>query len=214
MQNSDNSSPYKVTISDGYYEISDLERKSQNNFIIAEDGSFTFPKSLSAKCFRYDTIYDNQMQIPKDIQLGEDGAAFVGSLLKAKSISVIATDERACYYCLVRPDSISRSSDLAAFKRTTSLLLYYDKILRNASADYSSQFNRNVVAQLYTAALFVIRGGGSNVELRNGLNNAMKNTVIQNGFTNAKFNLKGYKFIIKKLILRYRLWSIAKLLDR
>lgn len=214
MQNSDNTAPYKVAFSDGCYAISDLVNSSQNNFIISEDGSFAFPKSLSAKCFRYDTIYNNQMQIPKDIQLGEDGAAFIGSLLIAKNISVIVDNKKACYYCLVRSNSISRSADLTAFEKATSLLLHYDKILGNTCVDYSSQFNRNVIAQLYTATLLVLRGGGSKLQLNNGLNNAMKNVVILNGFRKAKFNLKGYKFIIKKFILRYRLWGIAKLLDR
>lgn len=214
MQNSDNTVPYKVAFSDGYYAISDLENNSQINFIISEDGSFAFPKSLSAKCFRYDTIYNNQLQIPEDIQLGEDGAAFIGSLLKAKNISVIVDNEKACYYCLVRSNSVSRSADPTAFEKATSLLLHYDKILGNTSVDYSPQFNRNVVAQLYTATLLVLRSGCSNIQINDGLNDAMKNVVILNGFRKAKFNLKGYKFIIKKFILRYRLWGVAKLLDR
>lgn len=214
MQNSDSIAPYEVAFSDGYYEVRDLERNLQNNFIIGKDGSHAFPKSLSAKCFRYDTIYNNQMQIPQDIKLGEDGVAFIGALLKARSISVIAGDEKACYYCLVRSNSVSRSVDLTAFEKATSLLLHYDKILRNTDVDYSSQFNRDVVAQLYTATLLVLRGGGSNSQLNNGLNTAMKIPVIQNGFRKAKFSLKGYKYIIKKYILRYRLWSLAKFLDK
>lgn len=214
MQNSDCSNPYQVTISDGYYQISDLEKQSKNNFIISEDGSFTFPKSLSAKCFKYDIIYNNQLQIPPNVQLGEDGAAFVGALLKAKDISVIVNNEKACYYCFIRSNSISRSADPIAFERATSLLIHYNEILSNASADYSSQFNRNVVAQLYTAALLVLRSGGSNIQLNNGIDDAMKNTVIKYGFRKSKFNLKGYKFILKKFILKYRLWWLARMFDK
>lgn len=214
MRNSDNTAPYKVLFSDGCYSINDLENNIKNNFIYSEDGRFAFPKSLSGKCFRYDTIYKNQLQIPEDIKLGEDGAAFIGSLLNAKNISVIVGNKKACYYCLVRSNSTSREADSAAFEKATSLLLHYDKILGNTSVDYSSQFNRNVVAQLYTATLVGLRSGCSNIQLNNGLNNAMKNAVILNGFCKAKFNLKGYKFIIKKFILRYRLWGAAKLLDR
>ena len=214
MQNSNCSVPYKVMFADGCYVICDLESNSQNHFIIAKDGSFAFPKSLSAKCFRREVIYNIQLQIPENILLGEDGAAFIGSILKAKKISVVAHDEKACYYCFVRPDSVSKSADLSAFERATSLLLYYNRILVNASVDYSSQFSRNVVAQLYTATLLVMRGGGNRVQLNNGLAEATKNAVILNGLRKARFSLKGYKFIIKKLILRYRLWGIAKLLDR
>ena len=107
MKNSNSTIPFAVSMADGCYKISDLEKESKNNFIISETGSFVFPKSLSAKCFKYDAIYNAQMQIPKDVLIGEDGAAFIGSLLKAKNISVIAGNENACYYCLVRSNSIS-----------------------------------------------------------------------------------------------------------
>lgn len=214
MENSDSTSPYKISMSDGCYKISDLERNSQNNFIISETGNFVFPKSLSAKCFKCDAIYNAQMQIPKDVLIGEDGAAFIDSLLNAQKISVIAGNENACYYCLVRSNSISRSADKSAFEKATSLLLHYDKIFKKASADYSSQFNRNVVAQLYTAVLLVLRSGGSGKQINNGLNIAMKHDVIKDGLRRARFSLNGYKFIIKKLILRFHLWSVAKLLDR
>lgn len=214
MQSEGNPTPFKVSLPDGSYSITDLENTSQNNFIISEDGSFIFPKSLSAKCFRHNIIYDEQLQIPEDVQVGEDGAAFIASLLKAQSIGVIADNVNACYYCRVRANSVSRSSDSAAFDKAASLLLHYDKILSSTRVDYSDQFNRNVVAQLYTAALLVMRSEGDNKQLNNGLSRAMKNDVILRGFRKAQFNLKGYRFIIKKIILRHRLWGIAKLLDR
>ena len=214
MKNSNSTVPFAVLMTDGCYVISDLEKELKNDFIISETGSFVFPKSLSAKCFKYDAIYNAQMQIPKDVLIGEDGAAFIDSLLNAQKISVIAGNENACYYCLVRSNSISRSADKSAFEKATSLLLHYDKIFKTAGADYSSQFNRNVVAQLYTAVLLVLRSGGSGKQINNGLNIAMKHEVIKDGLRHARFNLNGYKFIIKKLILRFHLWSIAKLLDR
>lgn len=214
MQNSDNATPYPVLLPDGHYEVRELETTFKNNFILSENGSFTFPKSLSAKCFLRDVVYRNQCEIPQDIQLGEDGAAFIGSLLSAKRISVIASNETACYFCLVRSNSVSRSTDLAAFGKATSLLLHYEKILKKSATDYAPQFNRYVVAQLYTATLLVLRGGGNSTILNHGIHNATRNPVILNGLNNAKFNLKGYRFILKKFILRHRLWGFAKLLDR
>ena len=197
MKNSNSTVPFKVALLDGYYEMGDLEKTLQNQFIISKDGGFVFPKSLSAKCFRYEVIYKNQLQIPQNVKLGEDGLAFIGALLQSKNISVIANNEKACYYCLVRENSVSRSADPAAFERTISLLLHYNKILSGTGEIYREQFNRVVVKQLYTAAQFVLRSGGRNVQLNDGLNNAMKNTVIQNGLFQARFNFKGYKSIIK-----------------
>lgn len=214
MQNSNSREPFSVLLDDGYYHVSDLERDGKNDFIISKEGRFLIPKSLSGKCFRKNVIFDSQMQIPKGILLGEDGAAYMGAMLAAQSISVIASNINACYYCLIRSDSVSRGSDKNAFDKMTLLLLYYDKLLKKAEIDYSSQFNRYVVAQLYTAAQLVLRAGGKRSELNRGLSKAKKNQVILNGLKKARFNGKGYKYIIKKLILRFRLWPLAKYLDR
>lgn len=214
MQNSDSPHPYSVLLPDGCYDVHELEKSSNNDFVISAVGNFIFPKSLSAKCFKRDIIFDAQLNIPKEILLGEDGAAFIGALLKARKICVIAGDVSACYYCLIRPNSVSRSADTAAFEKATILLLYYDSVLKNARVDYSSQFNRYVVARLYTATLLVLRSGGNNENLNAGLHIALGNPTISGGLKKAHFNLKGYKFIIKKIILRYRLWGIAKFLDR
>ena len=59
-----------------------------------------------------------------------------------------------------------------------------------------------------------VYSGGNNENLNAGLHIALGNPTISDGLKKAHFNLKGYKFIIKKIILRYRLWGIAKFLDR
>ena len=80
--------------------------------------------------------------------------------------------------------------------------------------DYSQQFHRCVTAQLYTAALLDIRSGGGRKELNFGLTNVLKDPVISAALRKARFNLRGYKFLVKKFIIRYRLWWLARLIDR
>lgn len=213
MQNSNAVFPYSVLLSDGCYSIQSLEKNEMNSFIIGKDGKSIFPKSLSAKCFKRNIIFKVLMYVPQEITIGEDGAAFIGSLLQSKSISVIANDERACYYCLVRADSVSRTADEGAFKKAMLLLLFYKKILNSLTVDYSQQYFRYVIAQLYTAVLLVIRSGGTHMQINEGLDEALKHPVILTACKEAKFSLKGYKYLIKKIILRYRLWGIAKMLD-
>lgn len=214
MQNSDSDMPYSVLLADGCYDIEELECDENNSFVLSKDGNFLFPKSLSAKCFKREVVYESQMGVPKEISLGEDGAAFIGAMLRAQKVSVIARNANVCYYCLIRPDSVSRSADAGAFEKATVLLLYYENLLKDARIDYAPQFERDVVAQLYTATLLVIRSGGKSAQLNKGLNDALKEPVIARALKRAKFSMKGYKFIIKKLILRYRLWGLAVLLDR
>ena len=214
MQNSNSETPFAVLLADGCYNVEKLENDPKYSFIISGKGDFTFPKSLSGKCFRREAIYENQMAIPKEILLGEDGAAFIGTVLKAKRISVIAGDANACYYCLIRSDSVSRTADADAFEKATALLLYYDRMLKKARVDYSSQYYRYAVAQLYTATLLVLRSGGTVAQLSEGLRAAMQHPVIADALKKATFSAKGYKYILKKWILRCRLWGMAKWLDR
>ena len=213
IQNSTETKPYSVLISDGHYPVSHLNKTFALNLIIGPDGNFVFPKSLSAKCFKRDIVYSSQMSVPKEILIGEDGAAFVDTMLKAQSVSVIAGDERACYYCLIRSDSVSRTADADAFEKFTVLLIYYHEMLANQAFDYSEQFYRYVVAQLYNAVLYVIRSGGGKEELNAGLSRALTDSVISQGLKKARFGLKGYRLIIKKFILRHRFWGLAKKLD-
>lgn len=214
MQNSDDAIPYQILALDGYYDNHRLEDIKRDNLIMGMDGRFVFPKSLSSKCFKRELILKSQNAVPKEILIGEDGAAFVGAMLDSKHISVVAGNPGACYYCLVRSDSVSRTADPNAFHKATILLNYYSKILNDSYMDYSQQFHRCVTAQLYTAALLVIRSGGGRKELNFGLMNVLKDPVISAALKKARFNLRGYKFLVKKFILRYRLWWLARLIDR
>lgn len=212
--NSDDEKPFTVLLPDGYYGPLDIEKKIKSSLIMNKDGAFAFPKSLSGKCFRREALFKSQLSIPEEVLVGEDGAAFVGAMLEAKSVSVVAQNAAACYFCFVRADSVSRSSDPQAFRRMLTLLLHYKEMLKSAEGDYSEQFFRQVVAQLYTAALFVIRSGGKKEQLDTAFGEVMRFSELRTALKKASFSLKGYKLIIKKYILLYRLWIIARLSDR
>ncbi len=214
IKNSTSATCFSVFQEDGYYSVGGTGESLWENLLMGADGKFTFPKSLSGKCFKREIIIESQLSIPNEILIGEDGAAFVGAMLKAHSACVIAGDERACYNCLIRSDSVSRSSDVDAFRRIEILLKYYKEMLPVESSVFPHQFDRYVVAQLYTATLLVMRSGGRRADLNSGLNDVLNDSVILCGLKNAKFTLKGYKFIIKQLILRHRLWWLAGWLDK
>ena len=211
--NSTDTDPFPVLIPNGYYNVSDIENVIRDKLIIGADGRFVFPKSLSAKCFKRELITSSQLEVPKEILIGEDGAAFVGAVFRSKSISVISDDDRSCYFCLVRTDSVSRTADPHAFKRAVILLNFYCKILDLSNTNYRQQFYRYIVAQLYTAVLMVMRSGGGKRKINAGLDQALKIPTFSCAVKKARFNLRGYRYIIKKFILRYRLWSLAKLID-
>lgn len=212
MQNSDNPKPFPVLVPDGCYEVRKLEKMPGVSIIMGSDGKFVFPKSLSAKCFKRELLYNIQMSVPKEISIGEDGLSFIGTLLKSRSISVIANDDRACYHCLVRQNSVSRSADVDAFEKMIVLLLRYNDIL-NSDVDHSKQYDRLVVAELYTAALLVMRSGCNSTIISAGLHDAVQHSVISQAFKNAKFGIRGYRHLVKRFILRHRFWRLAKLID-
>lgn len=214
IKNSIASRHFPILIKDGFYCVDSIEKKIWPCFIMGADGKFAFPKSLSAKCFKREIILDSQFSVPEEILIGEDGAAFVGAVLKSSKISVIASDNRACYNCLVRIGSVSRSSDTKAFFRVSVLLGYYEKILPLEQSTFSLQFERYVVAQLYAATLLLMRSGADNKKLNDELSFILKDVKIFSALKKAKFSLRGYKFLIKKFLLRHRLWGIIRLLNR
>lgn len=213
MIKSTSTEPFFVMLDDGYYETGSSESVIRKNLLMSSDGKFIFPKSLSAKCFKRQFILESQFSVPKEILIGEDGAAFIGAMLKARSVSVIASNEMACYNCLVRSNSVSHTADRNAFKRLAALIKYYLRVFEGFP-DLSEQLERDIVAQLYTASLFVMRSGCGRSELNAGLSEVLNDPVASKALRKAKFSLNGYKFIIKKFILRYRLWGLARLLDK
>lgn len=198
-------------IPDGYYQRGGNFDKIVNSLLMDESGSAVFTKSLSGKVFKKSIIMENQLSIPHEVRIAEDAAAFVSAVIDSKTISV---NSNARYFCFVREGSVSHSADEDAFIRLPYLFEYYKRKLKKCGYDMPMQFERYIISQLYTAALLVIRSGESFDVINTEFNMICRDDDVSSALRKAKFNRKGYKYTIKKFILRYRLWGIAKLLDR
>lgn len=196
---------------DGYYERGEDFDKIVNSLLMDESGSSVFTKSLSGKVFKKSIIIENQLSIPQEVRIAEDAAAFVSAVIDSKSISV---NSNARYYCVVREGSVSQSSDKDALVRLSYLFSYYKRKLQNWDQQIHTQFERYIISQLYTAVLLVIRSGENFDAINAELDILCGDNDVSSALQKAKFNWKGYKFIIKKFILRHRLWGAAKFLDR
>lgn len=210
MQNSNGSAPCRICVSDGFYYGDSLKKLMTDGLVMSKNGDFIFPKSLSAKCFRREVIFDVQMALPQIITIGEDGAAFVGAMLNSSRISIVANDMDARYFCLIRPDSVSATADPDALDKANVLLSFYGKIL---TEDYVYQYRRCTVAQLYTAVLYVMRSGEKDQVLTAKMKRILEDPMVSNALKKSNFSLKGYKFLVKKLIISHRLWWLAKMID-
>ena len=202
---------YTNNIPDGLYHCHKGYDEILGSLLLNESGSSTFIKGLIGKAFKKIIIEDNQMTVPHELRLAEDAAAFVASIIDSTTISV---NSNAQYFYFVREGSISHSSDRNALLRLPYMFEYYRKKFNTCAYDFSKQFERYIVAQLYTAALLSIRSGANRNRINSDLDVILKDNCVLLALSNAKFNLKGYKFILKKFILRHRLWGFAKLLDR
>ena len=174
------------------------------------DGRSVFIKGLIGKVFKRSVIFENQLSVPKEVRMAEDAMAFVSAVLDSSSISVI---ENAVYYYCVREGSVSHSADAKAFERLPYLLSYYQKKLFHYKHDFTKQLHRYIIAQLYTSSLFVMRSGAGKRELDKGMALVSKHPLVKAALKNAKFNRKGYKFKLKKFILRHRMWRLLRILD-
>lgn len=198
-------------VPDGYYQREKNYDKIISSLLMDESGTSAFVKGLIGKVFKKSIIMSNQLAIPHELRIAEDGAAFVSAMIDSSSISVISD---ARYFYFVREGSVSHSSDKDAFIRLPYLFEYYKKKMLNCEYNIFMQFERYIISQLYTATLLVIRSGEDFNKINEGLDTVLKDSNVSAALRKAKFNRKGYKFIIKQLILRYRLWRLAKLLDK
>ena len=188
-------------VSDGFFE----------KLLMDEDGAFAFPKTLNGKIFRRETILPVQLAIPPEVRLGEDGAAFAGAVLRSKTICVTSA---VCYHLLVRDGSVSRSGDPLSMQRHIRLLQYYRQEIVPQNALLGPQFDRFVVAELYTALQVMVRGGCRRTWLRDELQKAMEIGFIREGMQCAQFGRAGRKLQIKRFLICHRMFGTIRLLDR
>lgn len=179
--------------------------------LMDEDGAFAFPKTLNGKIFRRETILPVQLAIPPEVRLGEDGAAFAGAALRAKTICVTSA---VCYHLLVRDGSVSRSGDPLSMQRHICLLRHYRQEIVPQNALLAPQFDRFVVAELYTALQVMMRGGCGRAWLRDELQKAMEIGFIREGMQRAQFGKAGRKLQIKRFLICHRMFGTIRLLDR
>ena len=179
----------------------------EKRLIIDENGQFVFPKSLSGKVFKRNIVLDNQLNIPKTILIGEDGACFVKTVLDSKTISVISD---CCYNSIVRSESISRSSDRNAVEKFICLMEYYRDFIPGDNAELKKQADRFIVAQSYTAMQYVIRSDSDYCWIKNQYKILLTKDFVKSSISCAKFAFtrSGIRMIIKKFILKYGLISI------
>ena len=203
--------PFENGVPDGFYKLSESKEKIIDSLLMDESGRSVFVKGLIGKAFKREIILPNQLAVPTELRIAEDAAAFVGAVADSLTVGVISD---ATYFYFVREGSVSHSADKDAFSRLPFMVEYYKKKLADCRYDLSAQMDRYLVAQMYTAALMVLRSGGGKAELNSGLDAFLRCEEAARALKSARFRSKGYKLLIKKFILRHRLWHLAKLIDR
>lgn len=190
----------------GIYDVGELA----DRLLMADDGSFLFPKSLSGKAFRKSAVEPFQREVPSEVLIGEDGACFVATAMVSDRICVL---DGVGYHFAVWQDSVSHRADPEALLRCRKLLQYYRDHLDLSREEVRLQHERNTVAQLYTAVLYEVRAGCSRKKLRQDLASVLADPETAAALRTARFGRTGIKMMIKQRILRYRLlWLIKPLM--
>lgn len=202
----DDNSALSNLVTDGFYKLKEDKRITEN-LIMSPSGDYTFPKSLSGKVFKREKVINYQLNIPKDVLVGEDGACFVFAVLSSETVSVILNKY---YRCSVREDSVSRSCDKLAFSRYISLIDFYKDNLDLSNEQLLGQLQRYIVSHLYSALQFVMRSDCSKKYVRKEYKKVVSDDFIKNAIKKAKFNKIGKKMRVKQFILRYKLFFLVK----
>lgn len=199
-------------VEDGHYTLQKSDDPIVSRLLMSPNGKFTFPKSLSGKAFKKDLITKSQLNIPSHILMGEDGLAFVHTMLLAKKVSVIS---QVNYLYVVRNDSISYRKDQHALQRFSSLLQYYWETIVPLNPCIREQFDRFVVAQLDTATRFMFRSGCDRKQFQTQWREITASPYIKAAIKHATFDKtdkNGRKMRLKHFLLRHQLFWLSRLL--
>lgn len=191
----------------GVYSVPELE----DRLLVAADGSYVFPKSLSGKAFLKSSVEKYQLSVPKEVLIGEDGACFVATAMTCQKICVLSGTG---YHFAVRPGSVSHSWDQTALQRCAKLLQYYREHLDLSREGLRAQYERAVVAQLYTAVRFATMAGCTPAQIKADLRAVLREGGAGEALHRAGFGRGGQKMKVKQLILRFRLLWLVKPLMR
>jgi hypothetical protein len=201
---------FENSFPDGFYNRDKGLEEFRENLLQSPQGTFAVPKSLIGKVMRREVLWSNQLGIPKEVVMGEDGAAFVATMMDADSVCLLSD---ACYNYRIRPGSVSRTADKMALRRTLVLLRHYRTVAREKGWQIEDQLDRDVVLQLYTAVQFVTRTGCEKRWLKEEYRKVAEESFVQNALKTAVFNKKATKMRVKQYILRCRAFWLVKLLD-
>ncbi len=192
-------------IPEGVYEGERLQRLYHEKLMMDANGN-GFPRALWSKVFRRDIAEIALRSVPREIMTGEDMCASIGAFLRVKTLFV---SDRILYRYRVSDQSLSRRADENALKRCLFTVGY----LRGCADDaLKPQLHRLVVQQVYSAGLRVSRSDLTKAQQKQEWNMTLKDPAVAEAVRNARFSER--KLRIKRLILRYRLFSLIKLLDR
>ncbi len=200
---------FQNLVKDGVYDRKNEENNIDSQLLMSPNGTFTFPKSLSGKAFRKELILKSQLDVPTNILMGEDGIAFIKSMLLTETVAVIS---QVNYLYYVRDDSISHINDKYAFQRFATLLEYYREQIIPYSSVLEQQFDRFVVAQLDTAVRFMLRSRCDRKWFQKEWDALSSQSYIRLALKNARFHKKCYKMRMKQFLLRHQLFWVIKLL--
>lgn len=195
----------------GVYSGASLKKLIETNLLMGEDGTFAVPKSLSGKVFSRELVMENQLPVPKEVLLGEDGACFIGCMLQARRLEIL---DGVFYHIDVRPGSVSRRGDPNSLRRCLILLRYYETMFQRTGACLPEQFDRLTVGMLYTALRAVSLSGRGYGWLRKEYRAAVAVPAVRRSIRNARFHKQAGKLRLKQRILRHGLCLVAAVLAR
>ena len=199
------------TAQSGLYSGDRLKQLVEKNLLMGEDGTFAVPKSLSGKVFSRELVMENQLPVPNEVLLGEDGVCFIGCMLQARRVELL---EGVFYHVDVRPGSVSRRGDPHSLRRCLILLEYYETLFQCTGTRLPEQFDRLTVGMLYTALRAVSLSGRGYGWLRREYAAAVAVPAVRRSIRNARFHKQAGKLRLKQQILRHGLCLVAAVLAR
>lgn len=192
---------------DKVYNYQDIVNLIYPSLLMTKKGDY-FPRSLCAKVIKKDIAIKALESVPKEIRIGEDSLCVI---LMFKYIKSLVIKSSISYYYRQRTTSITkRTSD-----NEISLSAYSVKfLLSNIEGDLSifkDQVSRYITMRVYSAISISLRTCSTSYALKQ-YNKLVKDNNLKLLINHSKFS--SLKLTLKKLLVKYKLFFIIKLISR
>ena len=196
----------KVRNRSGYYNKNEIISEVFPMLIQRENATY-FAPSLCGKAISLKLYKEQQMAVPNDLLIGEDGACTIPCVYLAKSLYIM---DDYLYYYRQLPTSMTKARKILSWDIPVNNAAHIGSKVDLSKYDFQEQLYRKICHDTFLVVISSFYSTKHFLEVRKEDIKELRNEVISTAIQKAKFK-KSYKAILLMICLRNKIFFPLKL---